>query len=133
MEPDIMEIKVRGYHIDLFEHVNNARYLEFLEEGRWSFFENRIDLQAWKGRGLIFSVVNININYRRAASLGDVLEIRTWVSKLGNTSGTMRQEIFLKGTHTMIAGADITFVMVDKQTGQAVPLTDEDRTAVGQH
>ena len=131
MEPDIMEIKVRGYHIDLFEHVNNARYLEFLEEGRWSFFENKIDLQSWKGRGLIFSVVNININYRRPASLGDILEIHTWISKLGNTSGTMRQEIFLKGTDTMIADTDITFVMVDKQTGNAVPLTDEDRAAVG--
>ncbi len=25
-------IKVRGFHIDVFQHVNNARYLEFLEE-----------------------------------------------------------------------------------------------------
>ncbi|XLM23374.1 thioesterase, partial [Chromobacterium piscinae] len=29
-------IKVRGYHLDLFGHVNNARYLEFLEEARWN-------------------------------------------------------------------------------------------------
>lgn len=27
-----IDIKVRGYHLDLFRHVNNARYLEFLEE-----------------------------------------------------------------------------------------------------
>jgi len=25
------EIKVRGFHTDMFGHVNNARYLEFLE------------------------------------------------------------------------------------------------------
>lgn len=25
-------IKVRGYHLDVYQHVNNARYLEFLEE-----------------------------------------------------------------------------------------------------
>ncbi|WP_318836688.1 MULTISPECIES: acyl-ACP thioesterase domain-containing protein [unclassified Providencia] len=24
-------IKVHGYHIDIFQHVNNARYLEFYE------------------------------------------------------------------------------------------------------
>ena len=29
------EIKIRGYHTDLYQHVNNARYLEFLEEGRY--------------------------------------------------------------------------------------------------
>lgn len=26
------QIKVRGYHLDVYQHVNNARYLEFLEE-----------------------------------------------------------------------------------------------------
>jgi thioesterase-3 len=35
---------VRGYHLDLFGHVNNARYLEFLEEARWDWFEQRTDL-----------------------------------------------------------------------------------------
>lgn len=28
------EIIVRGYHLDGYQHVNNARYLEFLEEDR---------------------------------------------------------------------------------------------------
>ncbi|EJV5382956.1 TPA: hypothetical protein HMT81_08910, partial [Escherichia coli] len=23
------QIKVRGYHLDVYQHVNNARYLEF--------------------------------------------------------------------------------------------------------
>ena len=130
MEQGITGIKVRGYHIDLFGHVNNARYLEFLEEGRWSFFEDKIDLKGWKRRGLLFSVVNININYRRSATVGDVLEIRTWVSKLGDKSGTMRQEVVLKGTDTMVADADITFVMVDKKTGRAAPFIDENRAAI---
>lgn len=29
------QIKVRGYHLDVYQHVNNARYPEFLEEARW--------------------------------------------------------------------------------------------------
>ena len=29
------QIKVRGYHLDVYQHVNNARYTEFLEEARW--------------------------------------------------------------------------------------------------
>ena len=39
-------IKVRGYHLDLYGHVNNARYLEFLEEARWAYFEPPT---AWNG------------------------------------------------------------------------------------
>jgi len=34
-----VQIKVRNYHLDRFGHVNNARYLEFLEEGRWTYSE----------------------------------------------------------------------------------------------
>lgn len=29
-----MNIRVRNYHLDGYGHVNNARYLEFLEEAR---------------------------------------------------------------------------------------------------
>lgn len=35
----VIVLKVRGYHVDVFGHVNHARYLEFLEEARWAFFE----------------------------------------------------------------------------------------------
>ncbi len=34
-----MSIKIRCYHVDMFGHVNHARYLEFMEEGRWTYFE----------------------------------------------------------------------------------------------
>ena len=34
------QIKVRGYHLDVYQHVNNARYLEFLEEARWDGLES---------------------------------------------------------------------------------------------
>ena len=30
--PSSIEIKIRGYHADMFGHVNHARYLEFMEE-----------------------------------------------------------------------------------------------------
>ena len=30
--PHQIRIKVRGYHLDVFQHVNNARYLEFLDK-----------------------------------------------------------------------------------------------------
>ena len=69
------EIIVRGFHIDVFSHVNNARYLEFMEEARWVVIDNYFDLKRMQTKGIIFVVVNININYRRLASMGDMLEL----------------------------------------------------------
>ncbi|MEY3443375.1 MAG: hypothetical protein RLZZ519_1656, partial [Bacteroidota bacterium] len=77
MKESITEIKVRGYHADLYGHVNNARYLELLEEARWNHFENSVDSEEFKRNGWAFVLVNININYRKPALPGDVLYIHT--------------------------------------------------------
>ncbi|UCG52087.1 MAG: acyl-CoA thioesterase [Candidatus Latescibacterota bacterium] len=121
----LTRIKVRGYHLDLYGHVNNARYLEFLEEARWSLVEERIDLAEWQRRGLAFTVVKIAINYRRAASLGDVLEIHSSLSELGRKSAKIHQKVYLEGADTLVADADVTFVIVDATTEKALPLEGE--------
>ena len=38
-----IELTVRGFHCDMFAHVNNARYLEFLEDARWDWLNKTID------------------------------------------------------------------------------------------
>jgi thioesterase III len=124
-----IEIKVRGYHIDYYGHVNNARYLEFLEEGRWVFFEQNASFRGWRSKGFIFLVVNININYRNPASLSNLLEIRTNISRLGDESGIMHQEIVIKGTDTIIIDADVTFVIANANTKKAQPIEGELRAA----
>lgn len=118
-------IKVRGYHLDFYGHINNARYLELLEEARWQWLEGKADLGALQGQGLGFSVVNININYRRPAVLGDILEIETELVVLGNKSGTMRQVVRLQDAGPVVADAEVKFVLVSDVTGRAVPLTGE--------
>lgn len=57
------KIKIRGYHTDLYQHVNNARYLEFLEEARRQLLEDHTDLESFMEKGFSFFVVNINISY----------------------------------------------------------------------
>lgn len=76
------QIKVRGYHLDVYQHVNNARYLEFLEEARWDGLENSDSFQWMTARNIAFVVVNININYRRPAVLSDSLTVTSRVQQL---------------------------------------------------
>jgi thioesterase-3 len=108
-----IEIKIRGYHLDLFGHVNNARYLEFLEEARWAAFEKSVDLQELARKGYAFTVVNININYRRPAFMNDVVVIETEVTQWRRRSAVIHQVVKLKGAETVIADADVTFVIFD--------------------
>jgi thioesterase-3 len=126
------EIIVRGFHIDIFSHVNNARYLEFMEEARWVVIDKYIDLKRMQAKGIIFVVVNININYRRPASVGDILELYLGLTKIGGKSAVFYQEIRLKGTDTVVADAHVTFVFADKNTGKAVKIDDEIKRLIGE-
>jgi len=118
-------IKVRGYHLDVYQHVNNARYLEFLEEARWQWLED-VDAFHWlMDKKLAFVVVNININYRRPAVLGDVLHIESEVSQLSGKSGIISQRVLLAGDNTVVADAALTFVCIDLRTQKAVPMEGE--------
>ncbi|MCK4640055.1 MAG: acyl-CoA thioesterase [Candidatus Marinimicrobia bacterium] len=123
-----IQIKIRGYHLDLYGHVNNTRYLEFLEEARWTIKEKYFDSQNKRDEEFGFVVVNTNINYRNYTQLGDTLEIRTTISHIGNKSAVFRHEIYLIGSDKLIADADVTFVIIDRSTGKAMPIESEWRT-----
>ncbi len=125
--PHRVEIVVRGYHLDLYGHVNNARYLEFLEEGRWALLEDRGGLAAFTGRGLAFYVVRIAINYRLPASIGDILEIETGLASVGRRSAVLSQVVRRAGDRATVADAEVTFCVADSRTGKALPLDGETR------
>lgn len=118
-------IKVRGYHLDVYQHVNNARYLEFLEEARWQWLEEADAFNWLQQQQLAFVVVNININYRRPAVLGDVLAIDSEMTQLNGKSGVITQRVTLAGSETLVADAALTFVCIDLRTQKAVALESE--------
>ena len=126
---NLTEIKVRGYHADFYGHVNNARYLEFFEEDRWAQMESKIDLRKWAEKGLVFLVVNINVNYRRAVPVGETLLVTTRLEKIGNRSVVLKQEILVKESRAVAADAVITFVITDR-SGRAVTMDGEMRQEI---
>jgi thioesterase-3 len=120
-----IEIRVRGYHIDVFGHVNNARYLEYLEEARWAFFDASQGIVEMAKNGFAFNVVNINISYRRPATLNDLLTVETAVEKVGKRSAVLYQKVTNKESGETVVDALVTFVMLDLKKKKAAPLEGE--------
>ena len=128
-----VDIKVRGYHLDIYHHVNNGRYLEFLEEGRWDYFDRHQFIQLFEAQDLAFVVANINISYRRPAYAGEVIRISTRMEKIGNKSAQMVQEVRLLENGeatTLIADAVVTFCLMASETQKAVPIEGNARAVL---
>jgi len=119
--PNTISVKVRGYHLDVYGHVNNARYLEFLEEARWAMLEH-MDLEALLVKGILFVVVNININYRRPAGLNSLLTVESTLKSVGTHSAVLSQVVKFKENGNIAADAEVTFVLLNSKTHQPMKL-----------
>lgn len=121
-----MAITVRSYHLDGYGHVNNARYLEFLEEARWAFFERHGLSDLLQGIQMVVS--RIDIRYRRSATEGDILETETRLLEILPRQVKFRQAIFfVQGGKTAVE-AEVT--LMSTQNGKAVSLSAPLREAL---
>lgn len=108
-----IEIQVRSTEIDVNGHVNNAKYLEYLEWGREEWWElHGLDYDVLKDFGVLTVLVHISANYRKEAFQNDRLRIETWLSDVRNTSLTMEQTI--TNQHgDLVLDAQVILVTID--------------------
>jgi len=118
-------LQIRGYHCDAYGHVNNARYLELLEEARWSFLEPAVKEKFFEIRDLLFIVVNINISDKKPLLPNQVVDIEITDVTYNNKSMVVRQTIVDKSTRELASEALVTFVLLNSKTGKPETITTE--------
>ncbi|MBN6188535.1 acyl-CoA thioesterase [Aneurinibacillus sp. BA2021] len=120
-----LEIVVRSTEIDVNGHVNNAKYLEYLEWGREEWYEQaNLPYDAFLALGIQTVTVNITINYRKECLQNDRLTITTKPERLGRTSYTLKQEIYNQ-RNELVADALVTSVTMDSNTRTSRPVPAE--------
>jgi len=125
---DILEIIVRSTEIDVNGHVNNAKYLEYLEWGRENWYENAgLPYERFLEMGIQTVTVNININYRKECRQNDRLSIHTKPEKIGRSSYVLLQEIYNQHGEKC-ADALVTSVTMDASTRKSREVPHELRT-----
>src|SRR4029077_18672628 len=80
--------------LDSFGHVNNARYLELLEQARWDLITERgfgIDVIRRSRSGP--TILEINIRFLREMGPREVIVIRTEMLSYERKTGKIRQQM----------------------------------------
>lgn len=77
-------IKVRGYELDSFGHVNNAVYLQYAETAKWEFFKNSGLLTELEELKYFPVILENHVRYLHALHLLDNVRIDTnWKCSMG--------------------------------------------------
>jgi thioesterase III len=121
----VLETVVRCTEIDVNGHLNNAKFIEYLEWGREEWYDrNGFAYDCLEELGARTVVVNININYRQPGRQGDRLGIVTRPQRRGRTSFVLAQQI-VRSDGAVMADGVVTLVTVAPDTHRAVPLPEE--------
>jgi len=116
MKETTLDIVVRPTEIDVNAHVNNAKFIEYLEWGREDWYDrNGLDYEKLKAMGATTVTVNVNVNYRRECRQGEVLTIATRPERLGRTSFAFHQEV-RKPDGVVAVDGSVTLVTIDPTT-----------------
>lgn len=130
----IHRLEVRFRDCDPMGHTNNAVYLTYLEQARFSHWRSLWGFgtpQLPPGLpGVILA--RVECDYQRPTKYGDVLEIRLTVAEIGRTSFRYEYEI-VDGEGRIVVTAKTVQVMYDYATEKPVPIPDEIRTLLNVH
>ncbi|MFC5450800.1 acyl-CoA thioesterase [Paenibacillus aestuarii] len=111
-----LDITVRSTEIDVNGHVNNAKYLEYLEWGREEWYELcKLPYETFGAMGIQTVTVNISINYKKECKQGDKLTVTCQPERIGRSSYVLKQEI-VDEQGELRADALVTSVTMDSAT-----------------
>ena len=131
------QVEVRLSDTDAMGHVNNARYLTYVEIARVAYYErvtgNALPIGAHGAEeGMILA--EIRMTYRSPAFYGETLAVETRVERVGRTSFAMVHRITAPasryGPARLIAVADSTLVAYDYVEESPIPVPDEWRAGM---
>ncbi|MEO5894857.1 MAG: thioesterase family protein [Vicinamibacterales bacterium] len=119
------QLEVRFRDCDAMGHVNNAVYLTYLEEARFAHWKTL----AGRTRAPGVILARVEVDYRKPATYGDILEIQIRLERFGNTS--LIYTYVIQDQHgDRIAEARSVLVSYDYATGKPVPVPDDVRTKI---
>ena len=119
-------ISVRWRDMDSMGHVNNAKYVSYLEEARvrWLVTVPGISLQD----RIAPVVAATNVNYRAPITWPSDIVVEQFVERLGTSSITIGHRI-LADDGTLHADGHVVAVWVARASGRPIPLPDAVRKA----
>ena len=117
------DITVARSDLDNLNHVNNVRYIHWIEDvikEHWLY--NASDELK---KEYIWVVLNHNISYKNPAFLGDVVKFRPEILEIGAATSNCRIEMFSAETGKTFAVAETKWCLLNSKTQKPRRITED--------
>jgi acyl-CoA thioester hydrolase len=124
--PHVVTLEVSADDIDAYNHVNNAVYLSWLDRAAWSHSAALgLSLQQCLEMRRGMAAHRTEIDYVRAALLGDQVSVGTWIVSTDSRLRVERRFQIRRGADgETLARARIDYVCINLDSGRASRMSE---------
>jgi acyl-CoA thioester hydrolase len=116
-------VEVRFADVDMFDHVNNAKYFTYIESARVAYYTAVTGLTD--PRTFDMTVARAELDFLKPAFYGETLHVYSRAGRIGTKSWTLEHEIRDVETGEVVARGSTVNVHFDHDTGKSSPLPAE--------
>ncbi len=119
----VVPMQVRFNDVDKFGHVNNTIYFQFYDTAKTAYLYDVCHGVDWTKKAII--VVHIDADFVAQVKGDSNIAVSTCVSKLGNKSLSLYQEVFDVDTQEVKSRCNSVMVAYDLEMQATIPLPQE--------
>lgn len=123
-------IEVRFGDLDPQGHLNNTKYLTFMEQARINYIKH---LGLWEGVSFMdigFILADVHISFKSSILFGQPVRVGARVSSIGNKSLRMEYQIEDAQTGDVLSTGSSVLVGYDHHRQETIPVPDEWRRVI---
>jgi len=123
----ITAAKVRPDDIDMFNHVHNSKYFDYVLAARYEQmeFNYKMPMEYFLEKGLGWVVKTAHVNYKRPLGLGDEYLVETGIESVNAKGCRVKFEIRIKKTEKVSCDGWFDFVMIGLKDGKSMIVAED--------
>ena len=121
------EFRVRPDDIDMFNHVHNSTYFDYVLAARYDQMERcyGMSMEAFMEQGLGWVVRTAHVDYKRPLVLGDEFSVETCIKTIHEKGCRVHFEIKVKKTDKVACDGWFDYTMIDMKSGRGLKVPPE--------
>ncbi|WP_276088480.1 acyl-CoA thioesterase [Pedobacter sp. JY14-1] len=121
------QLKVRPDDIDMFNHVHNSKYFDYVLAARYDQMAEhyKMPMEHFLEIGYGWVVRTAMVEFKRPLVMGDQITVRTGILTIDPKGCRVQFEIENNRTRKIAADGWFDYVMIDIRTGKGCQVTEE--------
>lgn len=117
----ISKLTVQSEHLDELNHVNNAVYVQWMEQvakQHWKYLTKNQSVTNY-----VWMVLKHEIDYKAQAKLNDIITAKTWVGETKGATSERFIQFFID--EQLLVSSKTTWVLIDIKSQKPARITKE--------